>query len=127
MTFFFFKQKTAYKRRISDWSSDVCSSDLLMILPLTRPASEFQPTWSPILNLPVMSFVSARSWRYWHARRQCGVIPGPGMPAPANRWASDRKSVVEGKRVSVRVDLGGRVFIKNKTNSSNNNTSCLQA
>src|SRR3546814_6008175 len=26
----FFKQKTAYERRISDWSSDVCSSDLLL-------------------------------------------------------------------------------------------------
>src|SRR3546814_6821400 len=26
---FFFKQKTAYERRISDWSSDVCSSDLV--------------------------------------------------------------------------------------------------
>src|SRR3546814_4230409 len=30
MTFFFFKQKTAYEMRISDWSSDVCSSDLLI-------------------------------------------------------------------------------------------------
>src|SRR3546814_10395276 len=29
--FFFFKQKTAYAMRISDWSSDVCSSDLLQI------------------------------------------------------------------------------------------------
>src|SRR3546814_1307572 len=28
--FFFFKQKTAYEVRISDWSSDVCSSDLLL-------------------------------------------------------------------------------------------------
>src|SRR3546814_4813334 len=28
--FFFFKQKTAYEMRISDWSSDVCSSDLLL-------------------------------------------------------------------------------------------------
>src|SRR3546814_4956129 len=28
MYFFFFKQKTAYEMRISDWSSDVCSSDL---------------------------------------------------------------------------------------------------
>src|SRR3546814_9413594 len=28
MVFFFFKQKTAYGMRISDWSSDVCSSDL---------------------------------------------------------------------------------------------------
>src|SRR3546814_7206216 len=29
MLFFFFKQKTAYEMRISDWSSDVCSSDLV--------------------------------------------------------------------------------------------------
>src|SRR3546814_5637668 len=28
LTFFFFKQETAYEMRISDWSSDVCSSDL---------------------------------------------------------------------------------------------------
>src|SRR3546814_14014583 len=28
LMFFFFKQKTAYEMRISDWSSDVCSSDL---------------------------------------------------------------------------------------------------
>src|SRR3546814_8932463 len=31
---FFFKQKTAYEMRISDWSSDVCSSDLLVVMPL---------------------------------------------------------------------------------------------
>src|SRR3546814_7908945 len=30
--FFFFKQKTAYEMRISDWSSDVCSSDLIFDL-----------------------------------------------------------------------------------------------
>src|SRR3546814_9638674 len=35
--YFFFKQKTAYEMRISDWSSDVCSSDLI---PTTRPASQ---------------------------------------------------------------------------------------
>src|SRR3546814_2412206 len=29
LSFFFFKQKTAYEMRISDWSSDVCSSDLM--------------------------------------------------------------------------------------------------
>src|SRR3546814_13825641 len=29
IVFFFFKQKTAYEMRISDWSSDVCSSDLV--------------------------------------------------------------------------------------------------
>src|SRR3546814_3913282 len=37
---FFFKQKTAYEMRISDWSSDVCSSDL--------PANEASSTWYPI-------------------------------------------------------------------------------
>src|SRR3546814_1462841 len=31
--FFFFKQKTAYEMRISDWSSDVCSSDLASVRP----------------------------------------------------------------------------------------------
>src|SRR3546814_20555132 len=31
MLFFFFKQKTAYEMRISDWSSDVCSSDLVAL------------------------------------------------------------------------------------------------
>src|SRR3546814_2264113 len=31
-----FKQKTAYDRRISDWSSDVCSSDLMQNLRATR-------------------------------------------------------------------------------------------
>src|SRR3546814_17482655 len=34
MLFFFFKQKTAYEMRISDWSSDVCSSDLLFMASL---------------------------------------------------------------------------------------------
>src|SRR3546814_1136605 len=31
LVFFFFKQKTAYEMRISDWSSDVCSSDLICL------------------------------------------------------------------------------------------------
>src|SRR3546814_12152017 len=35
--FFFFKQKTAYEMRISDWSSDVCSSDLQLKLRLAVP------------------------------------------------------------------------------------------
>src|SRR3546814_11335626 len=50
--FFFFKQKTAYEMRISDWSSDVCSSDLAMAamiliedgkLKLDQPISDFFP------------------------------------------------------------------------------------
>src|SRR3546814_1640249 len=36
LLFFFFKQKTAYEMRISDWSSDVCSSDLGQIEPRFR-------------------------------------------------------------------------------------------
>src|SRR3546814_8731233 len=36
-SFFFFKQKTAYEMRISDWSSDVCSSDLIEDYLANRP------------------------------------------------------------------------------------------
>src|SRR3546814_19743617 len=47
---FLFKQKTAYEVRISDWSSDVCSSDLLVIAPAIRSISAFcspaaEPKW----------------------------------------------------------------------------------
>src|SRR3546814_8556850 len=53
--FFFFKQKTAYEMRISDWSSDVCSSDLdanvalftVAALPLTV-AAKFEASSAPI-------------------------------------------------------------------------------
>src|SRR3546814_7797084 len=48
MSFFFFKQKTAYDMRISDWSSDVCSSDL-RDLPAkdgsVRPDEDFSMSW----------------------------------------------------------------------------------
>src|SRR3546814_11406727 len=40
--FFFFKQKTAYEMRISDWSSDVCSSDLFTAL--TIPVNATDPS-----------------------------------------------------------------------------------
>src|SRR3546814_7093859 len=36
LCFFFFKQKTAYEMRISDWSSDVCSSDLATAMVLRQ-------------------------------------------------------------------------------------------
>src|SRR3546814_8059485 len=42
LVFFFFKQKTAYEMRISDWSSDVCSSDLLF-----QEALAFNTFWYP--------------------------------------------------------------------------------
>src|SRR3546814_458641 len=37
---FFFKQKTAYELRISDWSSDVCSSDLIPVIAANRIGEE---------------------------------------------------------------------------------------
>src|SRR3546814_2222243 len=45
LLFFFFKQKTAYEMRISDWSSDVCSSDLGLTLWLMRRRLHFR--WQP--------------------------------------------------------------------------------
>src|SRR3546814_18890251 len=42
MFFFFFKQKTAYEMRISDWSSDVCSSDLRWQRATKRPLRDLQ-------------------------------------------------------------------------------------
>src|SRR3546814_3521806 len=45
LVFFFFKQKTAYEMRISDWSSDVCSSDLFEVCRRLKsaPATEHIP------------------------------------------------------------------------------------
>src|SRR3546814_2564459 len=42
LLFFFFKQKTAYEMRISDWSSDVCSSDLIG----SSGCARRQPIWT---------------------------------------------------------------------------------
>src|SRR3546814_2280701 len=41
LSLFVFKQKTAYEMRISDWSSDVCSSDLVVTPDLTHPNSNY--------------------------------------------------------------------------------------
>src|SRR3546814_8513911 len=46
--FFFFKQKTAYEMRISDWSSDVCSSDLRHHIPPHLPSPHLP-------SMPVLS------------------------------------------------------------------------
>src|SRR3546814_7330221 len=43
LLFFFFMQKTAYERRISDWSSDVCSSDLVFLQVAARQAGRRCP------------------------------------------------------------------------------------
>src|SRR3546814_18918975 len=78
--------------RISDWSSDVCSSALT---PTARSSSANTPLRSRlrILSLALRGSVSATK----------RIATG-----------TDRKSVGEGKRVSVRVDLGGRRISKKK-------------
>src|SRR3546814_12184155 len=104
--FFVFKQKTAYEMRISDWSSDVCSSDLGR----HQRSITSRSTGS---NLPAISPFSL-------ARNAPIAPPSPTIsqiaPSDSALAASrrDRKSVVSGKSVSVRVDLGGRRIIKKK-------------
>src|SRR3546814_14295049 len=133
LLFFFFKQKTAYEMRISDWSSDVCSSDLR---PAHRAGSHAPPdlhararsaaATAPERSRPVAVAVGAR-WRPARSAPPVAVRRRPPPrastppPAPARavrlagicpgerrHGAAARKSVVYGKRVSVRVDLGGR-------------------
>src|SRR3546814_3594291 len=48
--FFFFKQKTAYEMRISDWSSDVCSSDLATEIFHVLRAVQFAALYAPLLE-----------------------------------------------------------------------------
>src|SRR3546814_8182633 len=61
--FFFFKQKTAYEMRISDWSSDVCSSDLV------RPAGRRSERLSfarratgPLLVVAAWAIATSAGW-----------------------------------------------------------------
>src|SRR3546814_14222945 len=96
---FFFKQKTAYELRISDWSSDVCSSDLFLQHPRQSDGQSARRA----------SFHRLRGRRRAAADRR-----GRGD-------LGDRKSVVSGTSVSVRVDLGGRRSSKKKTTTSKRN------
>src|SRR3546814_666220 len=79
---FFFKQKTAYEMRISDWSSDVCSSDLffcMFLLPFEITLAGFTipfPDWMKAtlgLSLPVMANVSE-------------VVRGAVISLPKGQW-----------------------------------------
>src|SRR3546814_1948925 len=68
---FFFKQKTAYEMRISDWSSDVCSSDLLEALDReTREAladgftakAAIHPAQIPVINAALTPDAEQIAW-----------------------------------------------------------------
>src|SRR3546814_18088815 len=61
---FLFKQKTAYELRISDWSSDVCSSDLLDAVEAgERDADRFRPGALDVLAQHVMALACAAPFR----------------------------------------------------------------
>src|SRR3546814_5964652 len=57
--FFFFKQKTAYEMRISDWSSDVCSSDLGGTIPVD--AFRHRAIWNETLTRIEMHLEATRN------------------------------------------------------------------
>src|SRR3546814_6186678 len=62
--FFFFKQKTAYEMRISDWSSDVCSSDLsgLSVSGSLMTMSKRKRVGRSRVDPMIMSFTEYRHW-----------------------------------------------------------------
>src|SRR3546814_15877346 len=103
--------------RISDWSSDVCSSDLIV----ERPSGQIEPRRTKLgLEAEAKGYPLRCGPGHHHDNGEDnGNLPPEysasthtGSNRQARRSRSDRKSVVEGKRVSVRVELGGRRIIK---------------
>src|SRR3546814_15749871 len=103
--FFFFKQKTEYEMRISDWSSDVCSSDL-------AAGRQRHGLCAGVADQ------CRRARRQIRPRRADAHHGGPARGgrhrAGTGSTERDRKSVVEGKSVSERVNSGGRRIILKK-------------
>src|SRR3546814_20033709 len=117
--FFFFKQKTAYEMRISDWSSDVCSSDLAFLCRADRAdrlagqrrhagkageENEFLPDGAADIGRGhrIEFRLATGRGKSLDARRQAAGGLAKGDPRHAAGMAEDRKRVVEGKRVEVR-------------------------
>src|SRR3546814_6410584 len=61
LRFFFFKQKTAYEMRISDWSSDVCSSDLVTSTPTVSATPKPTPSHTRLTSPQLHTSGSASS------------------------------------------------------------------
>src|SRR3546814_18035688 len=120
--FFFFKQKTAYEMRISDWSSDVCSSDLLQTL--NRYVDQLSQMWQSLRAEGRPARANAGVSRPHQLCELVALRIGEGKLEPADYYklrpyrrcpsveAKDQKSGVEGKGVAGRVELGGRWFYK---------------
>src|SRR3546814_14707631 len=116
--------------RISDWSSDVCSSDLRKgfgnLGPCYTAASDddFLTARGRLRFGRSFSsrslFLRRRVLRNDHSNQRCGgenLLPVAKICAVRHAMSpvfEDRKSVVSGKSVSVRVDLGVRRIIKKK-------------
>src|SRR3546814_18575076 len=106
--FLFFKQKTAYEMRISDWSSDVCSSDLTA----AKPSDRLIPGCRARIWLPSTTSTDAGVWTGAVSMRMASTVT-TGSVAMVR---SEERRV--GKSVSVRVDLGGRRIIKKKNSKT---------
>src|SRR3546814_8338192 len=73
---FFFKQKTAYEMRISDWSSDVCSSDLPP--PIVHIAMRITPPQVQALRQPFVERLPSRALeRVGDAQQALAPIAAP--------------------------------------------------
>src|SRR3546814_6092413 len=71
--FFFFKQKTAYDMRISDWSSDVCSSDLgVAVVPVGTALPHLEPVMP---RLAKADTIETQARHAIHVGRQQDAVP----------------------------------------------------
>src|SRR3546814_1538262 len=75
IVFFFFKQKTAYEMRISDWSSDVCSSDLTCQFAIAKMTSTaVSDTQMIVRRIPTSSCSSVEIGRASCRERVCQYV-----------------------------------------------------
>src|SRR3546814_2342434 len=81
--FFFFKQKTAYEMRISDWSSDVCSSDL--IIEWLAEKSDPRRFWpeDPAARAMARSIAAEMHSSYAALRQECMMNLRRRLPTPS--------------------------------------------
>src|SRR3546814_16609982 len=99
--------------RISDWSSDVCSSDLLTALSAARIHELLHAL--PVVTSRSGLVISRTALDYLLANIPSLLAAhAAGLPRARLLKQLDRKSVAEGKSVSVRVDTGGCRIIKKK-------------
>src|SRR3546814_19753885 len=97
--------------RISDWSSDVCSSDLAAARHGSRAGAARSKNPSPRRARGAPSCPGG-NWSPPHGARRGRTRKEPGGSRSTPPSRGDRKRVEKGKRVSVRVDLGGRRYVK---------------